>query len=97
MAIKPSGVPYEELTPDRIVLVDLADGSVRGDLRPSSDTPTHLELYRAFPQIGGIAHTHSPYATAFAQACRNTAIPMAVGGIPGNAPPQIGLEIVFKY
>jgi L-ribulose-5-phosphate 4-epimerase len=70
MAIKPSGVPYAELTPDKIAIVTLADGCVRGTLRPSSDTPTHLALYRAFAQIGGIAHTHSPCATAFAQACR---------------------------
>jgi L-ribulose-5-phosphate 4-epimerase len=67
-AIKPSGVPYTELTPDRIVLVSLATGAVvEGTLRPSSDTPTHLELYRAFP-CGAIVHTHSEYATMFAQA-----------------------------
>ncbi len=68
LAIKPSGVPYDALTPDRIVLVSLATGNVvAGDLRPSSDTPTHLELYRAFG-CGGVAHTHSEVATAFAQA-----------------------------
>jgi len=67
-AIKPSGVPYEELTPDHMVLVSLDTGAVlEGDLRPSSDTPTHLELYRAFP-CGGVAHTHSEHATALAQA-----------------------------
>jgi L-ribulose-5-phosphate 4-epimerase len=67
-AIKPSGVPYAELTADRIVLVSLATGAVvEGTLRPSSDTPTHLELYRAFA-CGAIVHTHSEYATAFAQA-----------------------------
>lgn len=71
VAIKPSGVPYHELTADTIPLVDLADGTVLdGDARPSSDTPTHLALYRAFPSVGGIVHTHSPYATAWAQAKR---------------------------
>ena len=71
MAIKPSGVPYDQLTPQRVVLVGIADGEVvAGDLRPSSDTPTHLALYRAFPACGGVTHTHSPKATAFAQARR---------------------------
>lgn len=66
-AIKPSGVPYAELTPDRIVIVSLETGAVvDGTLRPSSDTPTHLELYRAF-SCGAIVHTHSEYATMFAQ------------------------------
>lgn len=66
--IKPSGVPYEDLTPANLVPVSLETGRVlAGKLRPSSDTPTHLELYRAF-SCGGIAHSHSPYATAFAQA-----------------------------
>ena len=70
-AIKPSGVPYGDLTPDSIVVVDLEDGAVvAGDARPSSDTPTHLVLYRSFAGVGGIVHTHSPYATAWAQACR---------------------------
>jgi L-ribulose-5-phosphate 4-epimerase len=69
IAIKPSGVPYETLTPEQMVLVSLATGEVvETTLRPSSDTPTHLELYRAFPACGGIVHTHSPLATAFAQA-----------------------------
>ena len=67
-AIKPSGVAYEELTPAHMVAVSLETGEViEGKLRPSSDTPTHLELYRAFP-CGGVAHTHSEYATALAQA-----------------------------
>ncbi len=71
MAIKPSGVPYHELSEDSIPLVDLAEGTVvAGSRRPSSDTPTHLALYRAFPDVGGIVHTHSPYATAWAQARR---------------------------
>lgn len=68
-AIKPSGVPYDQLTPEHMVLISLESGlPVEGTLRPSSDTPTHLELYRAFPACGGIAHTHSPWATALAQA-----------------------------
>ena len=67
-AIKPSGVPYDALQPEHMVLVSLETGAVvDGDLRPSSDTPTHLELYRAFP-CGGVAHTHSEHATALAQA-----------------------------
>jgi L-ribulose-5-phosphate 4-epimerase len=68
VAIKPSGVPYEELTPAHMVVSDLAGKIVEGDLRPSSDLPTHLELYRQFPHIGGVAHTHSEYATSWAQA-----------------------------
>jgi len=71
MAIKPSGVPYDELGPGSMVVVDLESGDVReGSARPSSDTPTHLVLYRAFEEIGGIVHTHSPFATAWAQARR---------------------------
>lgn len=71
LAIKPSGVPYDELTADAMVVVDLEHGTVvDGTSRPSSDTPTHLVLYRAFPGIGGVVHTHSPYATAWAQAGR---------------------------
>ena len=61
--IKPSGVPYEELSPDKMVVVNLDGKVVEGDLNPSSDTPTHLELYRAWSGIGGIVHTHSSYAT----------------------------------
>jgi L-ribulose-5-phosphate 4-epimerase len=68
VAIKPSGVPYEQLTPAQIVISDLEGAIVDGDLRPSSDLPTHLELYRNFPSIGGVAHTHSEFATAWAQA-----------------------------
>lgn len=70
MAIKPSGVPYEELTSDGIVIVDLDGAVADGDHRPSTDTPTHLVLYQAFPQLGGIVHTHSTWATAWAQAQR---------------------------
>ena len=69
MAIKPSGVDYERLTIEDMVVVDLAGRIVEGDLRPSSDTRTHLMLYRAFQGIGGIVHTHSTYATGWAQAC----------------------------
>jgi L-ribulose-5-phosphate 4-epimerase len=69
-AIKPSGVDYPQLRATSMVLVDIEGRLVEGDLRPSSDTPTHAELYRGFPNIGGIVHTHSVYATAFAQAGR---------------------------
>lgn len=70
VAIKPSGVAYGDLTPEKIVLLDLEGNIVEGELRPSSDTPTHLELYRNFETVGGICHTHSPNATMWAQACR---------------------------
>jgi L-ribulose-5-phosphate 4-epimerase len=70
VVIKPSGVPYNELKIDDLVVLDLDGNIVEGSLRPSSDTPTHLALYRAFPQIGGIVHTHSPGATSWAQAGR---------------------------
>ncbi|KAB2335640.1 L-ribulose-5-phosphate 4-epimerase [Bacillus mesophilum] len=71
VVIKPSGVPYESLKFDDLVVVDLEGKVVEGSLRPSSDTPTHLELYKEFTQIGGIVHTHSPWATTWAQACRS--------------------------
>lgn len=71
IAIKPSGVRYEDLTPESIVLLDLEGKVVEGDLRPSSDTPTHLELYRCFEGLGGICHTHSTHATMWAQAQRD--------------------------
>lgn len=71
IVIKPSGVEYEELTPDQLVVLDLDGNIVEGDLNPSSDTKTHIELYKAFPTLGGIVHTHSPYAVAWAQACRD--------------------------
>jgi len=70
VVIKPSGVPYEAMRPSDLAVVDLEGRAVEGTLRPSSDLPTHLALYRAFPQIGGVAHTHSRYATAWAQAAR---------------------------
>jgi L-ribulose-5-phosphate 4-epimerase len=68
VVIKPSGVPYEQMKPEHLVVTDLAGNIVEGTLRPSSDLPTHLVLYREFPEIGGVAHTHSEYATAWAQA-----------------------------
>jgi len=70
VAIKPSGVSYDELTPDKMVLLDLDGNVIEGALAPSSDTPTHLELYRNFEEIGGICHTHSLSATMWAQSCR---------------------------
>ena len=66
--IKPSGVDYDTMTPDDMVVVDLDGKVIEGNLAPSSDLPTHLELYRAFPGIGGVAHAHSRWATVFAQA-----------------------------
>lgn len=70
VVIKPSGISYENMKPEDMVVVDLESGQVvEGNLKPSSDTPTHLALYRAFKEIGGVVHTHSTYATAWAQAC----------------------------
>lgn len=68
VVIKPSGVPYQGMQPSDMVVVDLEGRIVEGTLRPSSDTPTHLELYKAFPEIGGVVHTHSTHAVVFAQA-----------------------------
>lgn len=69
VVIKPSGVDYDVMKPEDMVVVDLATGErVEGSMKPSSDTPTHLALYRAFPEIGGVVHTHSTYATAWSQA-----------------------------
>jgi L-ribulose-5-phosphate 4-epimerase len=70
IAIKPSGVAYDKLTTDEMVILDLEGNIVEGNLKPSSDTPTHLELYRNFKSIGGVCHTHSPNATMWAQASR---------------------------
>ena len=70
LAIKPSGVPYEKMRPADMVIADLSGRVVEGKLRPSSDLPTHAALYRAFPSVGGVAHTHSRHATAWAQARR---------------------------
>lgn len=69
--IKPSGISYDNMKPEDMVVLDLDGNIVEGKWRPSSDTPTHLELYKAYPEIGGIVHTHSTYATAFAQAGRD--------------------------
>lgn len=68
VVIKPSGVDYDKMTPDDMVVMNLDGEKVEGRLNPSSDTPTHLELYRRFPEIGGVAHTHSTFAVSFAQA-----------------------------
>lgn len=70
VVIKPSGVSYDDMKPEDMVVVDLDGTIVEGDLNPSSDTPTHIALYRAWPEIGGVVHTHSTYATAWAQAGR---------------------------
>src|SRR5947209_16111295 len=68
VVIKPSGVPYDNMTPDDLIVTDLDGRIVEGTLRPSSDLPTHLTLYRAFEGVNGVVHTHSRYATAWAQA-----------------------------
>lgn len=68
--IKPSGVDYDKLTPEDMVVMDLEGNRVEGHYNPSSDTATHLEIYKAFPKIGGIVHTHSSWATSWAQAGR---------------------------
>lgn len=73
IVIKPSGVKYDEMNVEDMVVVDLEGKIVSGNKRPSSDTPTHIELYKAFPEIGGITHTHSAYATIFAQARKEIA------------------------
>ena len=88
IVIKPSGVPYPDLTPDMMVVVGFDGNVVEGDLNPSSDTPTHIELYKAFPDIAGVVHTHSKYATAFAQVGRGipaygtTHADFAFGAVP---------------
>lgn len=71
VVIKPSGVSYDEMTAEDMVVVDLDGKTVEGKFRPSSDTPTHIELYKAFPDIGGVVHTHSTYAVAWAQSGRS--------------------------
>ncbi len=94
VAIKPSGVDYADLTPAHIPVVNLQGNTVNGDLRPSVDLPSHLALYDAFPEIGGIIHTHSHYATCFAQARRElpcfgtTHADYFYGAIPLTAPPD---------
>ena len=69
--IKPSGVDYDKMTPDDMVVMNLEGKVVEGRLNPSSDTPTHLEIYKGFPKVGGVVHTHSTYATSFAQSGRD--------------------------
>ncbi|KYG34845.1 L-ribulose-5-phosphate 4-epimerase [Alkalihalobacillus trypoxylicola] len=102
IVIKPSGVKYEELKLEDLVVVDLNGQVVEGDLKPSSDTPTHIELYKAFPNIGGIVHTHSPWATSFAQAGRGipalgtTQADYFYGEIPCTRP-MIDSEILADY
>lgn len=92
IAIKPSGVPYEQMKVDDIVVTDLNGNKVEGQLKPSSDIATHLLLYRKFPSIGGVVHTHSTYATAWAQAERSipalgtTHADYFYGGIPVTQP-----------
>lgn len=71
VVIKPSGISYDEMTPEDMVVLDLQGRSVDSKLKPSSDTPTHLFLYQSFPEIGSIVHTHSEWATSWAQACRS--------------------------
>lgn len=98
MVIKPSGVAYEDLTPASMCVVDLDEGTVEGDLKPSSDTETHAAIYRAMPAVGGIVHTHSAYATAFAALgreipCVLTAMADEFGGsIPCGGFERIGGE-----
>lgn len=74
MVIKPSGVSYDAMTPEDMVVVDLEGRRIEGKWNPSSDTATHIVLYKAFPEIGGITHTHSRWATIFAQACKEVPI-----------------------
>ncbi len=71
VVIKPSGVDYDTMRAEDMVVVDLQGNIIEGDLNPSSDTPTHLEIYNAYPEVGGVVHSHSTYATAWAQACRS--------------------------
>jgi L-ribulose-5-phosphate 4-epimerase len=100
--IKPSGVPYDQLTPQDLVIVDLDGQVMEGDLEPSVDTATHLYVYRHRPDVGGVVHTHSPYATSFAALGRPipvylTAIADEFGGeIPVGAYSQIGGEEIGR-
>jgi len=71
VVIKPSGVKYDTMKPSDMVVIDLEGNIIEGDMKPSSDTPTHLELYRCFKHINGVVHTHSEWATSWAQACRD--------------------------
>jgi len=102
VVIKPSGVPYEEMRPEHMVITDSAGNVVEGKLRPSSDLATHLEIYRAFEPIGGVVHTHSRHATAWAQAGREilcfgtTQADYFHGAIPVTSP-LLTEEIVTDY
>jgi len=103
IGIKPSGVEYEDLTPQDIVIVDLKTGEVvEGNLKPSSDTKTHLEIYRRFENVGGIVHTHSPWATIFSQmgeeipALGTTHADYFYGSIPVTRP-MTSSEIALNY
>lgn len=88
VVIKPSGVDYDKMKPEDMVVMNLNGEKVEGELNPSSDTPTHLELYRRFPEIGGVAHTHSTFAVSFAQAAKEipcygtTHADFAFGAVP---------------
>src|SRR5205085_12332391 len=98
VVIKPSGVPYDVMTPEHLVVTDLEGNILEGDLRPSSDLPTHLALYKAFEGVNGVVHTHSRYATAWAQAA--TPIPCFGtthadyfrGAIPRSEERRVGKE-----
>jgi L-ribulose-5-phosphate 4-epimerase len=102
VVIKPSGVPYEELTAEKLVVTDLEGAVIEGDLRPSSDLATHLVLYRKFATIGGVAHTHSEHATAWAQAQQpipcfgTTHADYFRGSVPVTRPMQ-DIEIAADY
>jgi L-ribulose-5-phosphate 4-epimerase len=102
IVIKPSGIPYHQLQPEHLVVTDLQGKVVQGSLRPSSDLPTHAALYRAFSHIGGVAHTHSEYATAWAQARKpipcfgTTHADYFHGPVPVTAPMQDS-EIAGDY
>jgi len=102
IVIKPSGVPYEQLKIEDMVVLDLDGKCVEGNLNPSSDAPTHLVLYRAFKEIGGVVHTHSPWATSWAQAGRGipclgtTHADYFYGEIPCTRP-MTGAEIEDRY
>jgi L-ribulose-5-phosphate 4-epimerase len=102
IAIKPSGVPYPGMTPDNIVVLDLDGSIVAGELRPSIDTATHLELYRSFPGIGGVVHAHSTYGTAFAQAriplqCLGTTHADHFNGVVPVTRPLTADEVADEY
>jgi len=105
VVIKPSGVMYEDLTPEKLVVVDLDGTVVEETLKPSVDTPTHLYIYRQRPDVGGVVHTHSPYATAFAAVgkpippyltaiCDEFGGPIPVGGFAPIGEEDIGREVV---